>query len=99
VGLPVPVALRDLMDLADLMTLVVLPGSADLIDQVDLPVLVDLVADEVVPRAAVRLRVLAHRQASAGRRVQGKAGVTSGSSCSRSTSASPGRFRSSLCAS
>jgi len=32
VGLPVPVALRDLMDLADLMILVVLPGSADLMD-------------------------------------------------------------------
>ena len=51
------------------------------------------VADEAVPQAVVRLRVLAHR------RVQGKGGVTSGSSCSRSTSASPGRFRSSPCAS
>ena len=89
-GLLVLVAHRDQVDL---MTLVVLPDLMDLMDQVA------QVADEAVPQAAVRLRVLAHRQGWAGRRAQGKAGMTSGSSCSRSASASPGRFRSSPCAS
>jgi hypothetical protein len=75
-----------------------LPGPTDLIDPVD------LIADQPVARAAVRLRVLAHRQGahrqgSAVLRVQDKAGVTSGSSCLRFASANPGRFRSSPCAS
>jgi len=90
-GLMAPMAPVVLLGSADLMDPVALPGPVDPVALVDQAGPTDLVADE----AAVRLRVPAHRQDSAVLQVQGKAGVTSGSSCWRFASASPARFRSS----